>query len=70
EAVINGVVGYGNAFNTSEEAINDAYNRLLSQVEGYVDVDRNNVEVKQESISGIKWLWGPSVIKVVVWKKS
>jgi hypothetical protein len=68
EVVINGIVGYGNAFNTSEAAINDAYNRLLSQVQPYVDVEENNIVVNQESIGGIKWLWGPSLIKVVVWE--
>jgi len=69
EVVINGVVGYGNAFNNSEAAVNDAYNRLLSQIQSYVDVETNNIEVNQQSISGIKWLWGPSLIKVVVWQK-
>ncbi len=69
EVVISGVVGYGNAFNSSEAAINDAYNRILQQLGGYVDIEKNNIEVNQESISGIKWLWGPSLIKVVVWQK-
>jgi hypothetical protein len=69
EVVVNSVVGYGNAFNSSEAAVNDAYNRLLSQVQPYVDVEANNIEVNEQSISGIKWLWGPSLIKVVVWQK-
>ncbi|MBU5688070.1 MAG: VWA domain-containing protein [Candidatus Aenigmarchaeota archaeon] len=69
EVVVSGVVGYGNAFNSSEAAINDAYNRLLEQIKDYVDVEKNNIIVNEESISGIKWLWGPSIIKVVVWKK-
>jgi hypothetical protein len=69
EVVVNSVVGYGNAFNSSEAAVSDAYNRLLSQIQPYVDVEANNIEINQQSISGIKWLWGPSLIKVVVWQK-
>ncbi|MEM0473380.1 MAG: VWA domain-containing protein [Candidatus Aenigmatarchaeota archaeon] len=69
EVVVNGIVGYGSAFNSSEFAIQDALNRLQNQVGNFVDIERNNIDIKQESISGIKWLWGPSLIKVMVWEK-
>ncbi|MFN6991957.1 MAG: hypothetical protein ACK4MM_04470 [Fervidobacterium sp.] len=67
--VVNGVVGYGNVFNSSDAAINDAYSRLIQQIGGFVDIENQNVVINQESISGIQWLWGPSLLKVLVWEK-
>jgi hypothetical protein len=67
--VVKGVVGYGNAFETSEEAITDAMDRLISQIGGYVDVGSGDIKTEEESIGGIQWLWGPSLLKIMVWEK-
>jgi len=66
---VRGIVGYGKAFNTSEEANNDAMNRVIEKIKEYVDVTLDDVEIKTKTVSGIQWLWGPSLLKIIAWSK-
>ncbi len=69
EVRLKGSVGYGDVFNNSELAIEDANQRLIDEVSEYVDVYSENVAIDEKSVGGIKWLWGPSLFKIVMWKK-
>ncbi len=64
---IEGMVGYDGVFNSSEEAINDAINRLIEKV-GSEEVSVEDLEVDYRSVYGIEWLWGPAEFKIIVWK--
>jgi hypothetical protein len=64
-----GSVGYGIAFNSSELANQDAVQRLIDKTRNYVDVTMDDIDTRTETISGIRWLWGPSLLKVIVWEK-
>jgi len=66
--LVDGMVGYGNIFNTSDEAVQDAHERLLEQL-GDVEIISSQVNMENITVSGIEWLWGPSLFKVVVWEK-
>lgn len=59
-------VGYGNVFNTSLEAADDARERLLDLLSGYITAEE--IAIENKSIGGIKWLWGPSLFKVSTWE--
>ena len=62
-------VDYGNVFNSSELADQDAIQRLIDKTRNYVNVTVDDVATYTETISGIRWLWGPSLLKIVVWEK-
>jgi hypothetical protein len=64
-----GSVGYGNVFNSSQDAVNDAVNRLLEKVSSFVDVGIENIVTQNETVGGIRWLWGPSLLKIIVWER-
>lgn len=66
---LKGSVGYGEVFNNSEDAVYDANQRLINQVSGYVNVSVEDIQVENQTISGIQWLWGPSLLRVIVWEK-
>jgi hypothetical protein len=66
---LKGSVGYGSIFNSSYIAINDSRQRLIQQISDYVSVGIDDITVDEKSISGIRWLWGPSMFKVLVWEK-
>lgn len=59
-----GVVGYGDVFNTSTEAADDALARLAALVAPY-DLTYN-AATESSNIAGISWLWSPTRLKVVV----
>jgi len=65
---IKGSVGYGLPFETAEGARNDAIDRLNETVRDYVDISMDDIDVATDIISGIRWLWGPSLLKIVMWK--
>ncbi|MCD6371119.1 MAG: hypothetical protein J7L39_00180, partial [Candidatus Aenigmarchaeota archaeon] len=66
--IVKGIVGYGEVFNSSELAINDAINRLKQQV-GEEGISATNIQIEKKSVYGLRWLWGPSNFKVVVWER-
>jgi hypothetical protein len=61
-------VGYGNVFSTSQEAVEDARQRLINILQS-AGVAVNELYVTNKSVSGIKWLWGPAIFNVVTWPK-
>lgn len=69
EIRVKGSVGYGKAFNSSELAINDAIERLKEEVKDFVDIEEEDIATESKTLKGIRWLWGPSLIKVVVWER-
>lgn len=67
---VKGSVGYGDVFNSSSLAKDDAIQRLKDETGGYVSVDDEDIEVDSKNIKGIQWLWGPSLLKVIAWEKT
>jgi hypothetical protein len=66
---VKGSVEFGNVFNSSDEAKEDALNRLLAKIGGYVDVSSGDVRVENKTVRGIQWLWGPGLISISIWKR-
>jgi len=66
---VKGSVGYGDVFNTSQLAADDAMQRLIDETQSYVNITEDDINVENQILGGIRWLWGPSLIKVVVWEK-
>jgi len=66
--LVKGLVGYGNVFNSSQLAIEDAINRLIEQI-GSEGIAAENVQTDTQSTQGIKWLWGPALFKILIWDK-
>jgi len=64
--IVKSMVDYGHVFNTSEEAVNDAIERLKQQI-GKEGINATDIQVDSKSIYGIEWLWGPSMFKISVW---
>ncbi|HDJ96735.1 MAG TPA: hypothetical protein ENG45_01540 [Candidatus Aenigmarchaeota archaeon] len=64
--IVKGIVGYGDVFNTSEEAVNDAIQRLVNELGS--NVDATDIVIENKSVQGIRWLWGPSLFNLMVWK--
>jgi len=60
------LVGYGDVFNTSELAVDDATKRLKNLWVGE-DLSLVDVSVENKSLYGIQWLWGPGLFKLSVW---
>jgi hypothetical protein len=67
---LKGSVGYGNIFDTPTLATDDARDRLINKISSYVDVDEDDVEIQNETIGGIQGLWGPSLLKIIVWENT
>lgn len=62
------LVGYGNVFNSSQAATNDAVQRLIAKV-GLEGISAQDVQTDSQSVQGIQWLWGPSLFKILSWEK-
>jgi len=58
-------VGYGDVFNTSTYAANDAINRLTSILGSYA----TSADIKTENytVSNVPYVWGPANIKIRLW---
>jgi hypothetical protein len=68
--LIPAAVGYGDVFANQTVAIEDARQRLIALLESYdVEFHPADVRIDQRSTAGLRWLWGPSLIKVIVWEK-
>ncbi|MBI5133614.1 MAG: hypothetical protein HZA83_02775, partial [Thaumarchaeota archaeon] len=65
---VKALVGYGSVFNTSELAIGDAKQRLTDQM-GAESITSEDITIENKSVQGIRWLWGPSLFKTMVWEK-
>jgi len=66
---LKGSVGYGDTFSTSELASADAKQRLIEKISDYVDISVDDIQIETHSVSGVKWLWGPSMFKVLMWER-
>lgn len=57
------------------DAIDDAVTRLTDKVDvdndGEVDVqiDEENINLDENSMSGLRWLWGPARVSIEVWEE-
>ncbi len=60
-------VGYGNVFNSSENAQDDAISRLLAALGDHASADQIEVDTPM-STSSIPWMYGPAIITFEVWK--
>ncbi len=58
-------VGYGNVFNTAEEANNDAMNRLEAIMGNFINI--SNAVIENASMTDVPSMWGPATIEVRVW---
>jgi hypothetical protein len=67
---ISGRVGYNETFGTLDEAVEDAKRRLNNTIKVYdVYVDDQDIDVDYKSYTGIRSIWGPSLLKVIMWEK-
>jgi hypothetical protein len=62
------IVGYGDVFNTSDLAINDSRQRL-SDLMGSEGLTSQDIVIENKSVQGLRWLWGPSMFKILSWEK-
>jgi len=60
------MVPYGNTFQTLDEAVDDALNRLNETLGVYIEA----TEIVNETIalSGVPYLWGPTIIEARLWQ--
>ncbi|MFT4311750.1 MAG: hypothetical protein ACMXYF_00805 [Candidatus Woesearchaeota archaeon] len=65
EFYIPAYVGYGQPFDTLEEANQDALDRLAQVMEGFIESD--DITVTSNSITNVPSLWGPALVEVRVW---
>lgn len=66
--LVKGLVGYGNVFNTSQPAIDDARQRLIAQI-GLEQISAEDIQTECQAVQGIQWLWGPSIFKILSWER-
>jgi len=70
--LIQGRVGYNltHIFATLQDATNDAKRRLNDTIKGFgIYVEDADVNIDYSTYSGIQSLWGPSMLKVIMWKR-
>ena len=58
-------VGYGNVFETMQEALDDAHLRLNQTLGKYAVA--TSIKTETSSISGVPTLWGPAKFEIRVW---
>ena len=63
---VNGIVGYGNVFNSSELAIEDARQRLRNKVAKY-NITALDIITDTEAMENVPSLWGPAIFEIRVW---
>jgi hypothetical protein len=70
---IRGKVGYNETtiFRSLDEAIEDAMRRLNDTIKVYgVYVSDSDIDVDYRSYAGVRSIWGPSLLKVIVWENT
>jgi hypothetical protein len=60
-------VGYGDVFNSTDAAASDAMSRLTTLMTKYIIPQE--ITLQNKSITGIRWLWGPSIFEISAWEK-
>jgi hypothetical protein len=67
--LIPAAVGYGDVFANRTQAIEDAKQRVLNLLASYgIELEAKDVRIQDRTTAGIRWLWGPSLIKLSVWR--
>ncbi len=66
---VSGSVGYGDMLDSYESATADAIQRLENEISDYVEAGEGNIATETKNLKGLRWLWGPSLIKVLMWEK-
>ncbi|MDI6806441.1 MAG: hypothetical protein QMD14_01340 [Candidatus Aenigmarchaeota archaeon] len=62
-------VSYGDVFEELDDATEDAEERLKDSLKLFdIEISEGDIVVDSQSIAGIRWLWGPSLFKLVVWR--
>lgn len=64
---VKGSVQYGDVFNSSGLAIEDAIKRLFNLTGNYLNVTTGDIKVGSNSVSGVQYTWGPASVRVRVW---
>jgi hypothetical protein len=64
---VKGSVGYGNLNETCEGASNDAIQRLIDLIGGYVNFASDQITFQNNSISRVPYMWGPANVRIRVW---
>jgi hypothetical protein len=66
-----GYVGYGSTFNTSEEAKQDAVERLINKIYNLIGINISSWGIAKptEPIRGISAVYAPSLVKIIVWEE-
>ena len=66
-----GYVDYGSTFNTSEEAKEDAVNRLINKIYNLTNINISGWGIVKatEPIRGVGSIYAPSLVKVIIWEK-
>ena len=66
-----GYVGYGSTFNTSEEAKQDAINRLVNKIYNLIGINISGWGIVKatEPIRKVGSIYAPSLVKVIIWEK-
>jgi hypothetical protein len=68
---IGGRVGYNATFGTLDEAVEDAKRRLNDTIKIYdVYVNDQDIDVDYKSYAGIRSIWGPNLLKVIMWENT
>jgi hypothetical protein len=65
--IVKALVSYGDVFASETLAIEDAIQRLIEQLGGE-EISAEEIQTDTKSIAGIRWLWGPSLFKLVAWE--
>lgn len=58
-------VGYGELFETEDEALDDAEERLEERMGEFAEA--TNIELEELSTGGQPYIWGPASVKLVIW---
>lgn len=68
---VKGKVGYNETFRNLDEAITDAKIRLNNTISVYgISVNDEDIDVDYKSFAGIRSIWGPSLLKVIMWENN
>jgi len=63
---VEGSVGYGNVFFSSQEAVEDAVQRLENKLAAFgISIEEGRTD--SQSIAGVTSMWGPGIIEVRSW---
>ncbi|MBI4151053.1 hypothetical protein HY492_02925 [Candidatus Woesearchaeota archaeon] len=65
-ALVDTIVPYGNAFDTEDEAVADAIERLKEQLGQFINA--SEIGTDTAGLSNVPSLWGPAIVEVRAWR--